>query len=59
LADDVQGWKAICAEPFQALGVDTTDPAPQFTAHGGLGFYVDDCTASFRNVTIERVDAHE
>src|SRR5262249_40992272 len=37
---------------MEALGFASNYPDPSFNSRGGLGFYVDACTASFRNVTI-------
>jgi len=38
---------------FQQIGFTPKLPAPPFAARSGLGFFVESCTASFRNVKIE------
>jgi hypothetical protein len=44
-------WRV--ARAFQQIGFTPDLPAPPFAARSGLGFFVENCTASFRNVKIE------
>jgi hypothetical protein len=59
LADKVPKWRNVLADDLEAVGFDRSYPDPEFTARGGLGLFLEDCTASFRNVRIESLAGQE
>jgi eukaryotic-like serine/threonine-protein kinase len=54
LGEKFEHWKATRA--FHSLGLAPGTPEPLFTARQGLGLYIQQCSASFRNVQLEPLD---
>jgi serine/threonine-protein kinase len=55
--DEVDFGKWRATWPTEKIGLSPDFPAPAFAPRSGLGIFIEDCTASFRNVKIEPLPA--